>query len=187
MKTGILGFQGDYSRHGAILDQLGLGHILIRYPDQLLECNGLIIPGGESSTMTKIIRAAGFRQPLLDFADKYPVLGTCAGMIMMGQEIDDERIDPLGIIDIKVTRNAYGRQVASFSDNLQVRLNGNSENIESTFIRAPQVSYCGKDVEILAEYNNQPVAVRQHRHIALAFHPELDNVTVFHQLAFMGK
>jgi 5'-phosphate synthase pdxT subunit len=188
VKVGVLALQGNYDKHRQILDRLGMQSILIRYPHQLDEVSGLIIPGGESTTMSKLIDATGFHQPLISFAQHYPILGTCAGLIMMGTlQQQDERVKTLNIIDITVTRNAYGRQLDSFVDDLTVSFDRQQQTIAATFIRAPQINAIESNIEILASYNAQPVAVRQGRHIGLTFHPELNDVSLFHQLAFGGQ
>ena len=184
MKIGLLGLQGDYAKHSRILLRLDLTPVLVRYQQQLKEVDGLIIPGGESTTMTKLITATGFRQPLLDFARKAPVLGTCAGLILMSNQQNDERIDQLGILAVRVERNAYGRQVESFSDSISVDFDDHTTVIPATFIRAPKIVDMGPNVEVLARYRKQPVAVRQGHHIGLTFHPELDDIPLFHQTAF---
>ncbi len=184
VKIGLLGLQGDYARHSRILSCLDLKPVLVRYQQQLEEVNGLIIPGGESTTMTKLIASTGLRQPLLDFARKMPVLGTCAGLILMSNQKNNAKIDQLGLLDIRLERNAYGRQVDSFSDSISVDFDNRSDVIAATFIRAPKIIEVGSNVEILARHNNQPVAIRQGRHIGLTFHPELDDITLFHQAAF---
>ena len=187
VKIGLLGLQGDYAKHSKLLSQLDLQPVLVRYPQQLSDVQGLIIPGGESTTMTKLIKATGFRQPLLEFADEFPILGTCAGLIMMGNQQGDIRVDNLSILDVQVERNAYGRQIESFTGNLVVNYGNREEIIPATFIRAPQITATGSEVEVLAQYRHQPVAVRQGRHIGLTFHPELDDVTLFHQMAFCSN
>ena len=188
MKIGLLALQGDYAKHGRILSQLGIQTELIRYPQQLEDVSGLIIPGGESTTMSKLIDVSKFRQPILSFAERSPILGTCAGLIMMARLLqDDTRINTLAIMDVTVTRNAYGRQMDSFVDDLTVNLADHQKTITATFIRSPQINSIGPDVEILACYNNDPVAVRQGLHIGLTFHPELNDVTLFHELAFGGN
>jgi 5'-phosphate synthase pdxT subunit len=187
MKIGLLALQGDYEKHGQILSRLELQAVLVRYPQQLADVAGLIIPGGESTTISKLIDANGLRQPLVSFAQQFPVLGTCAGLIMMGRlQHVDPRIQTLDLIDVTVTRNAYGRQLASFIDDLTVDIVNHQQTIAACFIRAPRINATGPGVEVLARYNNEPVAVRQGRHIALTFHPELNDVTLFHQLAFDG-
>jgi pyridoxal 5'-phosphate synthase pdxT subunit len=188
VKVGLLALQGNYDKHSQILDQLGMKSVLIRYPHQLDEVSGLIIPGGESTTMSKLIDATGFRQSLTSFAQQYPILGTCAGLIMIGTlQQQDERVKTLDLIDITVTRNAYGRQLNSFVDDLTVSFDGQQKTIAATFIRAPQINAIESNVEVLARYNDMPVAVRQGHHIGLTFHPELNDVSLFHQLAFGGN
>ena len=185
MKVGILALQGNYQQHSHVLSKLDIEAVLIRYPQQLDQVSGLIIPGGESTTMSKLIDTNNLRRPLLFFAQQYPILGTCAGLIMMGHlQQDDVRIKTLGLIDINVTRNAYGRQLDSFVDTLTVDLKDRQEVIAASFIRAPKINKLGLGVEVLASYNNEAVAVRQGKHIGLTFHPEQGDVTLFHQLAF---
>ena len=184
-KIGILALQGDYQKHGLILAKLGLQAVLVRYPQQLAEVEGLIIPGGESTTISKLIDASGFRQTLLAFAQHSPILGTCAGLIIMGKLLhDDSRINTLGVIDVTMTRNAYGRQLDSFVEELTVNADGKQQTIIASFIRAPRINTIGPDVEVLAHYHNKPVAIRHGHHIGLTFHPELNDITLFHQLAF---
>ena len=185
-KIGLLALQGDYDKHSHILAQLGMQSVLIRYPQQLNEISGLIIPGGESTTISKLIDISNLRQPLLLFARKFPILGTCAGLIIISKlQQEDSRVKTLKILDITITRNAYGPQSYSLIDNLTVIIdNKRSLNIDVTFIRAPQINTFESNVEVLASYNNMPVAIRQGHHIGLTFHPELNNVILFHQLAF---
>lgn len=183
MKIGVLALQGNYDKHRNILSLLGMQSELIRYPEQLDEISGLIIPGGESTTISKLINDTGFRQPLLSFSQQYPIMGTCAGLIIMANlHQDDLRIDTLGIIDASVTRNAYGRQCESFIDEIVV----NEKHIMASFIRAPKINTVGANVEVLSEYENTPVAIRHGLHFGLTFHPELNDVTLFHKLAFGG-
>ena len=187
MKIGILALQGDYEKHGHILYSLGLDHTFVRYPAEIENVDGLIIPGGESTTLTNLMQKNSFHKTIQIFAEDKPILGTCAGMIMMSKKVNHRLVNPLGIIDIEVDRNAYGRQVYSFVDKLPVRLNGHTEKIRATFIRAPKITKMGKDVEILAEYNNEPCAIKQGKHIALSFHPELNGINIFHKAAFCNN
>ncbi|HBN45111.1 MAG TPA: pyridoxal 5'-phosphate synthase glutaminase subunit PdxT [Candidatus Marinimicrobia bacterium] len=184
MKIGILALQGDYEKHALILENLEIESVFIRYPQELHDVDGLIIPGGESTTLTHLMHKNDFYNTIKEFAKSKPVLGTCAGLIMMANKVEHALVDPLGLMDIAVDRNAYGRQVHSFVDELPIRLNGQEEIISATFIRAPRISKIGKDVEILAEYNNEPCAVKQGKHIALSFHPELNEINIFHKSAF---
>ncbi len=184
MNIGILALQGDVEKHAIILSDLKMDYTIVRYSEELNDLDGLIIPGGESTTLTNLMNKNHFHKPIKEFAKNKPILGTCAGMIMMSKNVNHPLVEPLGIIDLEVDRNAYGRQVHSFVDELPVRLNGHTEKIKATFIRAPKITKIGKNVEILAEYNNEPCVVKQGQHIALSFHPELNNITIFHKAAF---
>ena len=126
---GVLALQGDYEKHIQILDQLDMASTEVRYPEQLDSIEGLIIPGGESTTMTDMMQRVGFHNPIREFSKKKPILGTCAGLIIMAKPVDDSRIEPLAILDVDVDRNAYGRQVHSFTDQLPVTLNLNPRSI----------------------------------------------------------
>lgn len=187
MPIGLLALQGDYQKHRHILSLLGLESVLVRYSTQLDDISGLIIPGGESTTMSKLIDAGHFRQSLLKFAQRAPILGTCAGLIMMSKlQLSDPHVHTLEIMDVTVSRNAYGRQLDSFTDALELSVAQQQQQVAARFIRAPRIHAVGTDVEVLANYNGEPVAVRQGQHIGLTFHPELDDITLFHQLAFGG-
>ncbi|MCH7611820.1 MAG: pyridoxal 5'-phosphate synthase glutaminase subunit PdxT [Candidatus Marinimicrobia bacterium] len=185
MKIGILALQGDYEKHTGILDELGLDSILVRYPFELIDIEGLIIPGGESTTLTHLMKRMNFYKAMTDFANEKPILGTCAGLIMMAKVVNHHLVKPLGLLDIEVDRNGYGRQIHSFTENLPVQLNNHIEKIPVTFIRAPKITKTGEGVEILAEYHGEICAVKQGKHIGLAFHPELDGVSIFHKSAFI--
>lgn len=182
MKVGILGIQGDFDKHRKLLDDLQTESIVVRYESELSSIDGLIIPGGESTTLTHIIRRTKLMEPLKLFAEQKPVFGTCAGLIMMAKSVDDYRIEPLGILDISVSRNAYGRQVFSFSETIELSDIGKQSFATGTFIRAPRIKSLGTTVEILAHYHGEPVAVQEGAHIGLSFHPELDNELYFHKM-----
>ncbi len=185
MKIGVLALQGDFAKHSHILEKLGTAPVRIRYPQELDEIQGLVFPGGESTTMTHLIEQNGFHKPLVEFARSYPVLGTCAGLILMASSVDDHRVNPLGLLDIDASRNAYGRQVFSFTD--LITLNTDSDTtVEATFIRAPKITRVGSDITIVASYQNEPVGVTDGRHMALSFHPELTNYTGFHERTFLS-
>ncbi len=186
MKIGLLALQGDYARHEEIFRQLGWESQFVRYPNQLDKLDGLVIPGGETTTMTKLIKASGFRAPIMDFARHAPILGTCAGLIMLGNKQTNTQIDTFELINVDVERNAYGRQVFSFDEQIRVDIGDKTQLITATFIRAPRITSTGAEVEILASHNGFPVAVRQGRHFGLTFHPELDDITLFHEVAFSG-
>ena len=184
---GVLALQGDYSKHKEILDKLKISSCEIRYSYQFNEISGLIIPGGESTTMTDLIDRNGMHKDICSFSILKPILGTCAGLIMMAKIVNDDRVKPLNILDIEVDRNAYGRQVNSFRDALSVSIGGKVENISATFIRAPKINRMSKDIEIISSYNNEPVAIKQGMHVGLAFHPELDGITLFHEYTFVKQ
>lgn len=186
MNVGVLALQGDFEKHIRILDLLGLNPVDVRYPHQLNSLEGLVIPGGESTTMTDLIQRTKFRRPILKFAQSHPILGTCAGLIMMAREVPDNRVKPLAILNIAVERNGYGRQVHSFTDKLPVDLGGDIRHVPATFIRAPKITDLADTVKILSTYRDEAVVVQEGRHVGLSFHPELDQVTLFHELTFMG-
>ena len=184
MKIGILALQGDFNKHGLILEQLGLEPTLVQYPSDLDHVRGLIIPGGESTTMTKLMDRAGFYESITSFANTNPVLGTCAGLIMMSNTAKDRRIKTLGLLDVDVERNASGRQIHSLCESLKVNINGKPQPIDATFIRAPKIIRYGPDINVLATFNGFPCAVQSGLHLGLSFHPELNGITIFHEFAF---
>ena len=184
---GVLSLQGNYSKHIEILDKLKISSCEVRYNHQLNEINGLIIPGGESTTMTDIMSRNNFYDEIQLFSETKPILGTCAGLIMMAKSVSDKRVKPLDLLDVEVDRNAYGRQVDSFVNELSVRLENDLVTISAPFIRAPQITKVGKNVEIISCYNKIPVAVKHGIHMGLAFHPELNNITIFHDFVFIKQ
>ncbi|MEC7798730.1 MAG: pyridoxal 5'-phosphate synthase glutaminase subunit PdxT [Candidatus Neomarinimicrobiota bacterium] len=184
---GVLALQGNYSKHIEILDKLKICSCEVRYNNQLDEINGLIIPGGESTTMTDLMSRNNFYDKIQLFSQTKPILGTCAGLIMMAKSVLDKRVKPLEILDIEVDRNAYGRQVHSFVNKLPIKLEKDLETISVPFIRAPQITKVGKNVEIISNYNKKPVAVKSGIHMGLSFHPELNNITIFHDFVFIKQ
>jgi 5'-phosphate synthase pdxT subunit len=171
MKIGVLAVQGAFREHAAALRRLGAEPVEVRLPEQLETLDGLVVPGGESTAIMRLIRLYGLEDAIRRFAR--PVLGTCAGMILLDRE-------HLGLVDLAVDRNAYGRQVRSFEADL--RLAGEDEPLRGVFIRAPRVRDAGPDVEVLAEHEGVPVLLRQGRFIVAAFHPELTDDTRVHEL-----
>ena len=184
---GVLALQGNYSKHIEILNKLKISSCEVRYNNQLDEINGLIIPGGESTTMTDLMSRNNFYDKIQLFSQTKPILGTCAGLIMMAKSVLDKRVKPLEILDIEVDRNAYGRQVHSFVNKLPIKLEKDLETISVPFIRAPQITKVGKNVEIISNYNKKPVAVKSGIHMGLSFHPELNNITIFHDFVFIKQ
>jgi 5'-phosphate synthase pdxT subunit len=173
--VGVLALQGDFEAHAKILDRLGATSREVRVPADLEGLDALIIPGGESTVMTLGIEREGLADPLRDLARSgTPVLGTCAGMIMLDR-------DHLGVLDIRAQRNAFGRQLRSFEADLDIE-GVPGDPIRAIFIRAPWVAETGADVEVLAEVEGHPVAVRQGNVIAVSFHPELTGETRLHEL-----
>jgi 5'-phosphate synthase pdxT subunit len=179
-RIGVLGLQGAYAKHLAILQQLDVQAVDVRKAEDLEKCHGLIIPGGESTTMTKLINEIDMHDALLKFSVDRPVFGTCAGMILMATKVDDDRVETLNLLDIEVERNAYGRQIDSFIDELDVTTNGQAFSMRGVFIRAPRIKNIGDEVEVLASVNGEPVLVQQGHHMAAAFHPELTGETRIH-------
>jgi pyridoxal 5'-phosphate synthase pdxT subunit len=172
-RVGILALQGDFEAHAKILSSLGAEPVEVRVAPDLDGLDALIIPGGESTVMTLGIEREGLAEPLREFVGSgRPVLGTCAGMIMLDR-------DHLGLLDISARRNAFGRQLRSFEADLDLDGVG---TVHAVFIRAPWVAEHGEDVAVLAEVDGHPVAVRQGNVIAVAFHPELAGETRLHKL-----
>ncbi|HEX5397081.1 MAG TPA: pyridoxal 5'-phosphate synthase glutaminase subunit PdxT [Candidatus Limnocylindria bacterium] len=182
-RVGILALQGAVREHADALRAVGAEPVFVRLPADMEELDALILPGGESTTMRRLIDLYGLREPILAMArDGAPVLGTCAGMILLASRLDDAEEPVLCLLDATVQRNAYGRQLDSFEADLDVPLLGD-EPLHGVFIRAPVVSELGPDVEVLArDEENRPIAVRQGRVLATAFHPELTGDRRIHRL-----
>lgn len=179
---GVLALQGDFLEHLQLLRHLGLEGREVRLAEHLRDLDGLIIPGGESTTMAHLLDNYGLRDPLRQRIQAgMPVWGTCAGMILLARRLREDRPQPLGVLDIEVARNAYGRQVESFEADLAVERLGVTP-FKAIFIRAPVIQEVGPRVEVLARLpDGSPVAVREGTLLATAFHPELTRDTRFHQ------
>jgi 5'-phosphate synthase pdxT subunit len=175
---GVLSIQGDYDAHRQRLEELGAAVVLVRKPEQLRGLDGIIIPGGESSTMLKFLERDGFLEKLRDFVETKPVFGTCAGAILLAKEVDNPPQPSLGVMDIRVRRNAYGRQLESSIRQTESKLAGGP--LEMVFIRAPKIETTGAGVEVLATAGDDPVLVRQRKIMAATFHPELSTDTRVH-------
>jgi len=180
---GILALQGAFIEHERMFRQLGADAIEIRLPSELDGLDGLVIPGGESTTISLLMDGYGLREPITRMAKRgLPVWGTCAGMIMLARDVGDGRVRSLGLMDLKVIRNAFGRQVDSFEANLPVPILG-ADPYKAIFIRAPIVDSVGAGVEVLARLpDGRIAAARQDKLLATAFHPELTDDTRFHRL-----
>jgi 5'-phosphate synthase pdxT subunit len=177
MRIGVLALQGDFDAHRRRLEELGAEVVLVKRPEQLEDIDGLIIPGGESSTFLKLLGEAGFAK-LKEFVRLKPTFGTCAGAILLAKEIANPHQTGLGALDIGIRRNAYGRQLES---SIREGVFGGSP-IEMVFIRAPQIERLGPQVEVLATEGEDPVVVRQGKAMAATFHPELSDDPRIHQL-----
>lgn len=176
MKVGVLAVQGDFDAHRRRLEELGAEIVLVRRPEQLDEVDGLVIPGGESGAFLRILGEEGVRK-LQEFVRVKPTFGTCAGAILLAKEITNPEQPGLGALDIRIRRNAYGRQIDS---SIREGRLGNAP-IEMVFIRAPKIERVGPGVEVIATEGNDPVAVRQGKTMAATFHPELSEDTRIHQ------
>lgn len=179
MKAGVLALQGDFREHAQVLARLGATPVEVRTPEELAEVDCLVIPGGESTTISKLARSAGLVGPIRERAEAgMPMLGTCAGMIVMARRVIG--LEPLlGLVDITVRRNAYGRQVDSFETDLRVQ--GVDHPVRAVFIRAPMVEEVGPGVGVLAEHEGHPVVVEQGSLVVASFHPELVGETRLHE------
>jgi 5'-phosphate synthase pdxT subunit len=171
LRIGVLAVQGNFREHALVLRRLGAEPVEVRLPEQLEGLDGLIVPGGESTAITRLMRLYGLDEALRGF--EAPIFGTCAGMIVLDRE-------HLGLGDFSTRRNAFGRQVRSFEADLDLVLGG--EPLRAVFIRAPWIEDAGPDVEILAEVDGHPVLARQGRILVGAFHPELTDDTRIHEL-----
>ena len=170
MKIGVLAVQGNFREHVAMLRELGADAREVRLPEQLDGLDGLVIPGGESTAITRLMRLYGLEDAIRTFAE--PVFGTCAGMILLDRA-------HLGLVDVDVERNGYGRQVASFEADLV--LAGDAAPLRGVFIRAPRVTDSGPEVEVLASHDGSPVLLRHGRFLVASFHPELTGDTRVHE------
>ena len=150
MKIGVLALQGDFQKHHDMLVQLEVETQFVKYPDQLENCHGLIIPGGESTTLTKQMKYSGLYEPIIEFGQHNPIFGTCAGLIMLAAEVDDSRVNPLGLLEVSVHRNGWGRQVHSSTE--YIKLNFDDAPLKATFIRAPSITANNGQVKVLAEF-----------------------------------
>ena len=183
MKVGVLGLQGDVREHSNALEAAGATPVIVKTADQLASVQALVIPGGESTTIGKLLDRFGLLEPLRDRAESgMPLYGTCAGAILMSKEIAGDQDAPfrVPVLDVVTRRNAYGRQVDSFETDLAV--SGLDEPFRAVFIRAPVFEKVGEGVEVLAEVDDRPVLVRQGRFLASTFHPEMTGDNRVHEL-----
>lgn len=182
MTVGVLALQGDFALHRQALARCGVESVEVRRPEQLDEVDGLIIPGGESTTLLKLMDACGFVPALRRFHDEgKPLFGTCAGLILLARDVENPRQPSLGFIDVAVERNAYGRQRESFEAEGRATLEGRAIPLAMTFIRAPRIRRLGRGVEVLARHGAEPVMAREGSVLVATFHPELTDDTAVHR------
>jgi 5'-phosphate synthase pdxT subunit len=179
VKIGILAVQGDFEAHGAMLKRLGAETVEVRAPEDLAGCDGLILPGGESTTQLQFLQEEGLSDAILKFAAKGgAIFGTCAGAILLATDVENPKQDSLKLLDMTVLRNAYGRQIASDVVSGPTKLKQGP--LEMVFIRGPIIERAGPGVKVLAEYAGKPALVQRDRILAATFHPELTEDTTIH-------
>jgi 5'-phosphate synthase pdxT subunit len=182
MKVGVLALQGDFALHVQALERCGVQAVEVRKPEQLGDLDGLVIPGGESTTLLKLMDEWRFVPALEKFhAEGRPLFGTCAGLILLAREVDNPRQFSLGFIDADVERNAYGRQRESFETRQTAVLDGRPTPIDMMFIRAPRIRRVGEGVDVLARYGGDPVLARQGTVLVATFHPEVLGERAVHE------
>lgn len=179
-RIGVLAIQGDFDAHAAALRNAGAEAVLVRKPEELVNIDGLIIPGGESTTFLKFLARDGFLDALQSFVKAKPTFGTCAGCILLAKEVRNPAQESLAVLDATVERNAYGRQIDSAIVEAETKIAGGS--LEMVYIRAPRIVKTGEGVEVLAERDGFPVLVRQQHILAATFHPELSQDRRVHKL-----
>ena len=179
--VGVLALQGDFLQHENVLKKLKIQSKRIRSPEELNLCEALILPGGESTTFVKLLKKTGLFSAIQDFVKNHPLMGTCAGLITLSAKITNNSLETLGLIDIEVERNAYGRQVDSFVESIQIPIFQEKPQFEGVFIRAPKILRVGKNVEKLGYLEDQVVMARNNRVLVTTFHPELSRDERVHQ------
>lgn len=177
---GVLALQGAFAKHIQMIQSLGVNAIEVRKPKELEKCHGLIIPGGESTVITRQIKFIEMGGALQQFAKQRPIFGTCAGLILISREIIADVMQPMGLIDVAVERNAFGRQVESFTTDLELEVKPR-QKFTAVFIRAPRIRQVSEEVKILASYEGEPVLVQQSHHLGATFHPELTPNSLIHK------
>ena len=181
MKIGVLALQGAVAEHIQMLSALETEVIPVRTPSELDGLDALVIPGGESTTISKLLSDYGLMQPIRELAEQgFPIFGTCAGLVLLAKRVSNLEMEPIGVMDIEVKRNAFGRQVDSFEANLEIPALHNG-TFRGVFIRAPAIEKTENGVEVLCQLNDKPVAVRQGKLLACAFHPELTDDLRLHR------
>ena len=189
-RVGVLALQGDFEAHGKTLELLGAEPVFVRTAAELDGVDGLVIPGGESTTMMKLLRVEDLLEPLVEFGSQRGIFGTCAGAILLAADVSHPRQESLGLVDIGVERNAYGRQiesrVAHLTPEAEFSARTHPGEMEAVFIRAPVIRRVGPRGRVLARYEGDPVLVEQGPHLVATFHPELTSDSRVHEL-FLSK
>ena len=189
-KIGVLALQGDFEAHGKAVERAGAEAVYVRTADDLKDVDGLIIPGGESTTMLKLLNMENLLEPIAEFGRKKPIFGTCAGAILLASRVSNPAQESLGLVDLAIERNAYGRQIDSRVVTLDADPSFSKRtrpgSIEAVFIRAPVIREVGPEAKVLAEYEGDPVLVEEGRHLISTFHPELTRDSRVHEL-FLSK
>ena len=181
----MLELQGNFSLHHRILSNIGINSSSVKLPSDLEGIDGLIIPGGESTTISLLIDSFNLREPIKNFSKSKPIMGTCAGLILMANNVRDRKVAPLSLLDITIERNAYGTQVESTTRMVEFNFNPSlTLELPATLIRAPKITKTSKNINILGEINGSPIAVFSNMYLGLSFHPELNNIDVFHKILF---
>jgi len=190
VKVGILALQGDFDAHKKAVERAGGSAVEVRSAHDLEAVDGLIIPGGESTTMLKLLQEEALMEPLREFGRQHPIFGTCAGAILLANEVSSPAQESLGLIDVGVERNAYGRQldsrIAAITPEPDFQSRAGSGDMEAVFIRAPIIRRVGPNARVLARYHGDPVLVEDGRHVVATFHPELSTDSRVHEL-FLRK
>lgn len=181
LKIGILALQGDYYKHGQAVTKLGYEPVFVKDNQTLNQCDKLIIPGGESTTFLYLIDKLELRPALLEFGREKAIMGTCAGLITLAAEVKQSPYKTLGLIDIKVNRNAYGRQIDSFVDTVELYFNDTPISFEGVFIRAPKIESCAPAIKKLGLHKNDTVVAANENIMVTTFHPELTDDLRVHQ------
>lgn len=185
IKVGVLELQGGFALHHKVLSKMGIKSFPVKKGSDLDSVDGLIIPGGESSTMSFLIDSNQLFDPIKHFSQTKPIMGTCAGLIMMSKQCNDKKIRTLDLFDVHVSRNAYGRQV--FSETKLVDFfvgNKKVKKVPTTLIRAPQITKLGENLMVLGSIGPNPIAILSKHFLGLTFHPELDGIKIFHEVLF---
>ena len=185
IKIGVLELQGGFSLHHDIFHKIGIQSTAVRSKTDLNRIDGLVIPGGESTTISLLIDSNNMHDSLLEFGNSKPILGTCAGLILMAKNNNDDRVNQLGFLDIIIERNAYGRQIKSSEEMVEFNFGlDNKIELPATFIRAPRIKYVNNNIRILGEFEGDPIAILYQNYLGLTFHPELNGIDIFHRILF---